>query len=47
VTARQPSTRTKDRLEGSFLSLLVARDSHRVGVKSRESRVESQGSRSS
>jgi hypothetical protein len=44
VTARQPSTRTKDRLEGSFL--IFVRDSHPVclwKVESQRSKVKSKG----
>jgi hypothetical protein len=48
VAARQPSTRTKNPLEGSLLSLFFVGDSHRVrksrtrAVESQESRVKSQ-----
>jgi hypothetical protein len=38
VTARQPSTRTKDRLEGSLLSVLFIRDCHRVTCRELRSR---------
>jgi hypothetical protein len=46
VTARQPSARPKDRLEGRLLSLLFIRDSHPVylwKVESQRSKVKSKG----